>query len=160
MGGFPQDDDPDGILFQIKGDTMDAMGKFQEFTVHALVEAIDSGHPVTNLDNGSNAGSFRRRGPAEQDRARENLTAVREEMLSMSEGMLILDEIIYLVSFGLLKEDKLLELIHSKPPALHLILTGRGASPRLIEAAELVTEMISVKHPYNNGAGALKGIEF
>ncbi|MBN1256959.1 MAG: cob(I)yrinic acid a,c-diamide adenosyltransferase [Planctomycetes bacterium] len=97
---------------------------------------------------------------AERIVARQALDLVREEMLSDAEGMLILDEVIYLVNFGLLEEEELLKLINCKPPALHLVLTGRGATPNLIAAADLVTEMRSLKHPFDNGAGAQQGIEF
>jgi len=73
---------------------------------------------------------------------------------------LILDEINYAVSFGLISEETLLALVERKPPMLHLVLTGRDAKPSLIEHADLVTEMKLIKHPYQHGIKAQKGIEF
>jgi cob(I)alamin adenosyltransferase len=60
----------------------------------------------------------------------------------------------------LLDIGKVIELIRSKPPKLHLILTGRDVHPDLIEIADLVTEMRDVKHPYSEGVPAQKGIDF
>jgi cob(I)alamin adenosyltransferase len=74
--------------------------------------------------------------------------------------VLILDEINNAVSDGLLKIDDVLALVDRKPPAMHLILTGRNAHPALIERAHMVTEMREVKHPYRQGILAQKGIDF
>jgi len=52
------------------------------------------------------------------------------------------------------------KLIKDKPPNVELILTGRYADPRLIELADLVTEMVKLKHPYDKGVPARKGIEY
>jgi len=74
--------------------------------------------------------------------------------------IVILDEINVAVLFKLISEDAVLELIKSVPPETELILTGRGATPRMIELADLVTEMKLIKHPFNKGIKARKGIEF
>ena len=74
--------------------------------------------------------------------------------------MLILDEINYAVKFDLITEDEVLQLLGEKPPELHLVLTGRDARPAIIEKADLVTEMKLIKHPFQKGIKAQKGIEF
>lgn len=74
--------------------------------------------------------------------------------------MVILDEILYAVGLGLIAEADVLGLVEGKPPGLHLVLTGRGAWPRLVNKADLVTEMVEVKHHYGNGVKAQKGIEY
>lgn len=74
--------------------------------------------------------------------------------------LVILDEINYAISYGLVPLDAVLGLLDQKPPSLHLVLTGRDASPEVIERADLVTEMREVKHPLKNGIKAQKGIEF
>ena len=84
----------------------------------------------------------------------------REEIQSGQWDLIILDEINYAVKFGLLAVDKVLSLLDEKPPALHLLLTGRDAAPALIDRADLVTEMRLIKHPYQKGIKAQKGIEF
>lgn len=72
---------------------------------------------------------------------------------------LIADEAITAVTFNLVTEDEILALIAQKPNGMELILTGRGASPKLIEVADLVTEMQDIKHYYAKGIPARKGIE-
>jgi cob(I)alamin adenosyltransferase len=74
--------------------------------------------------------------------------------------MVVLDEILGAVSAGLVPLDELLGLVRSKPAALHLVLTGRGAPPELVELADLVSEVQPIKHPFSQGIKAQRGIEF
>jgi len=81
-------------------------------------------------------------------------------MLSGKYQMVILDEIIVSAWFGLVDESDILEFIKSKPEDIELILTGRYASDKLIEIADLVTEMKDIKHYYDRGVEAREGVEF
>lgn len=81
-------------------------------------------------------------------------------MLSNKYDLVILDEIIVTVWFGLIDEKKLLEFIDIKPYETELVLTGRYASEALIGRADLVTEMRKIKHPYDKGIEAKAGIEY
>jgi cob(I)alamin adenosyltransferase len=83
-----------------------------------------------------------------------------KEILSDIYDMVILDEINYVIDFGLLPVDKMLTLLEKKPKRLHIILTGRNAHKKVIERADLVTEMVEIKHQYSKGIKAQKGIEF
>ncbi len=83
-----------------------------------------------------------------------------KEILSDKYDMVILDEINYVIDFDLLPIDKMLTLLKKKPKRLHIILTGRNAHEKVIEQADLVTEMKEVKHQYSKGIKAQKGIEF
>jgi cob(I)alamin adenosyltransferase len=74
--------------------------------------------------------------------------------------LVVLDELNVAVAYGLVPEDDVLALIKEKPAALELVLTGRGAPPALIEAADLVTEMKEIKHPYRRGVKAREGVEY
>ena len=74
--------------------------------------------------------------------------------------MLILDEVIGTCSLGFIREESLLAALRDKPQGLEVILTGRGPSEQLLEMADYVTEMTMVKHPYEHGVGARKGIEY
>jgi cob(I)alamin adenosyltransferase len=74
--------------------------------------------------------------------------------------LVILDELTYLVKFGLLGESELLAALEARPSNLHVIVTGRDAPASLIEAADLATEMNEIKHPLREGIRAQKGIEF
>ncbi len=100
--------------------------------------------------------------PLEEHRqaAARALEAARRRMLSGEWDILILDEISTAVSLGLLDIQDVLALIRDKPSRLHMVLTGRDAHPDLLAAADMATEMKSLKHPYDAGRPATKGIDF
>jgi cob(I)alamin adenosyltransferase len=81
-------------------------------------------------------------------------------MLSGSYDLLVLDEVNVAAAFKLIPTESVLKLIAEKPPNMDLILTGRLADPRLIQAADLVTEMVKIKHPFDKGIPARKGVEY
>jgi cob(I)alamin adenosyltransferase len=74
--------------------------------------------------------------------------------------VLILDEIVFCLSKGLAELEDIRNLIEKRDPAVEVVLTGRGASSELIKLADLVTEMKNIKHPFDNGVKARRGIEF
>jgi cob(I)alamin adenosyltransferase len=74
--------------------------------------------------------------------------------------LVVLDEILGAVSAGLVPLEELVALVKSKPATLHLVLTGRGAPPELVNAADLVSEVQPIKHPFDQGIKAQRGIEF
>ncbi|UCG47103.1 MAG: cob(I)yrinic acid a,c-diamide adenosyltransferase [Phycisphaerales bacterium] len=74
--------------------------------------------------------------------------------------VLILDEIVYCLARGLAKLEDLRSVIERRDPAVEIVMTGRGATPELMEMADLVTEMKSIKHPLEKGVQARRGIEF
>ena len=74
--------------------------------------------------------------------------------------LLIFDEINNALDYGYLDVNDVVETLKNKPEEMHIILTGRGAPPELIDAAHLVTEMREIKHPFHEGIYAQKGIEF
>ncbi len=84
----------------------------------------------------------------------------RNEILSDKYDMVILDEINYVIDYGLLPVEELLTLLEEKPERQHIVLTGRNAHKSVVEKADLVTEMIEIKHQYSKGIKAQKGIEF
>jgi cob(I)alamin adenosyltransferase len=101
-----------------------------------------------------------------QDRARVK-TAIRSVMARLTEtasgrlyDVLILDEIVFCLSQGLAEFEDIQRLIEQRAPAVEIVLTGRGATPELIELADLVTEMKKIKHPFDKGTPARRGIEY
>ena len=74
--------------------------------------------------------------------------------------LLVLDEFLYLLKNGIIAEPAFLELLRNRPQKLEVVLTGRPASEILIEAADYVTEMMAIKHPFDSGTKQRKGIEF
>ena len=91
--------------------------------------------------------------------AQEGLKEVSKLMQSRKYDVIILDEANIATYYKLFPVDDLLELIQTKPENIELIITGRMADPRIIEAADLVTEMKEVKHYYQKGVQAREGIE-
>lgn len=75
--------------------------------------------------------------------------------------IVILDELTYLLHYGWLSTEEVIETLDKRPPTRHVVITGRYAPQKLIDYAELVTEMLQVKHPYREqGIKAQPGIEF
>jgi cob(I)alamin adenosyltransferase len=96
----------------------------------------------------------------EREQASEALQAARAAIDSGKFDLVVLDEVNVAVAWKLIEVEDLLKLIDEKPQNVELILTGRHADQRLIERADLVTEMVEVKHPYQKGIKARKGIEY
>jgi cob(I)alamin adenosyltransferase len=106
-----------------------------------------------------------------QDKARDIAAARKaweksKQMIEASRGpnpefdMILLDELNIVLRYDNLPLDEIVETLANKPEDLHVIVTGRNAKDELIEAADLVTEMTQIKHPFRAGVKAQKGIEF
>ena len=74
--------------------------------------------------------------------------------------LVILDEINYAIHYRMLDPEVVVQALKGKPEMVHVILTGRSAHPAIVECADLVTEMREVKHPYQHGVPAQRGIEY
>lgn len=98
--------------------------------------------------------------PEQRAAAQEGLERLRQALTGGEYDIVIADEINVAVFFGLLTEEEVLSLIEAKPPQVELVLTGRRATEAIIERADLVTEMREVRHPYQHGIVARRGIEF
>jgi cob(I)alamin adenosyltransferase len=83
-----------------------------------------------------------------------------DAILSGKWDLVILDEINYAISYGMLDPSKVVAVLQQKPPMVHVILTGRNAHPSIVELADTVTEMKQVKHAYEKGVMAQRGIEY
>lgn len=83
-----------------------------------------------------------------------------EKINSGEYDLVILDEINYAMSYKMLEPKTVAEALKKKPEMVHVILTGRNAHPTIIEIADLVTEMREIKHPYQKGILAQRGIEY
>jgi len=95
--------------------------------------------------------------------AKAALALTREKLFSGQYDLIILDEVNYALGyldFKLIELEDVLQLIRTKPPGLHLILTGRNAPPEIVEVADLVTEMREIKHPMKRGVPAQQGIDY
>ncbi len=95
-----------------------------------------------------------------KDAAKHALEISREKLLSGKYEIVMLDEVNYALSLKLIDLEDVLDLIHARPPPVTLVLTGNNADPRIIEAADLVTEMKPIKHPFEKGIPAVRGIDY
>jgi cob(I)alamin adenosyltransferase len=84
----------------------------------------------------------------------------QEKIASGEYDIIVLDEITYPITYGWLDVDEVIETLRARPADLHVVLTGRDAHEKLMEFADLVTEMREVKHPFNEGIKAQPGVDF
>jgi cob(I)alamin adenosyltransferase len=84
----------------------------------------------------------------------------RQQMQRGEYDLIVLDEINYAINYKMLNPQVVVEALQARPEMLHVILTGRNAHPLIVECADLVTEMREVKHPYQQGIQAQRGIEY
>jgi cob(I)alamin adenosyltransferase len=138
------------IVFFMKGDY--ARGEFKALAAFPNVKVSRSG--------------FRRFvdpahiTPEEKEQAKQAFSAARRAVTSGDYDLVVLDELNVAAGYGLVHLEDVVRLIREKPPQVELIITGRHADERLIEMADLVTEMVKIKHPYDRGIKARKGIEY
>ncbi len=98
--------------------------------------------------------------PEEIAEAQRGLDMARRVLHSGDYDVVVLDEINVAVGWKLLDVDDVLDLVRGRPERVELMLTGRYADPKLVDAADLVTEMVNIKHPYEKGILSRKGIDY
>jgi len=92
--------------------------------------------------------------------ARAALDEARRMLASPDFHLVVLDELNIVLRYGYLSVEEVLEVLRGRRPDLHVVVTGRNAPPELVEAADLVTEMREVKHPFREGVRAQLGVEY
>jgi cob(I)alamin adenosyltransferase len=92
--------------------------------------------------------------------ARAAWETAREEILSGERDLVVLDELTYAFHYDFLSLDEVLDALRARPPHVHVVVTGRNAPERLVLAADLVSEMTLVKHPFTQGIKAQIGVDF
>jgi len=138
------------IVFFLKGDY--TYGEYDSLTKLPNVTLVSFGlRRLINRDNVD---------PEDIKQAKLALETAREAALNGKYDLVVLDEVNVAIEFGLIELDDVVELVKQKPGKVELILTGRYADDRLIEMADLVTEMVNIKHPFEKGISARKGIEY
>jgi cob(I)alamin adenosyltransferase len=94
------------------------------------------------------------------DLAREGWEEVKRRIADETYELLVLDEFTYPMSFGWVDAGEVVEVLKGRPGFQHVVVTGRDAPAALVDAADLVTEMRKVKHPYDQGIRGQQGIEW
>lgn len=126
----------------------------------AAIEKLGPSFVIRQLGKGFVKGSSEDRMEEHRWAAQNALKVVRETIKESIWDMIILDEVNYAAKYGLISVEEILSLLMDKPAEVHLVLTGRDADKRIIDRADLVTEMKEIKHPYQKGIEAQNGIEF
>ncbi|HOK56645.1 MAG TPA: cob(I)yrinic acid a,c-diamide adenosyltransferase [bacterium] len=90
----------------------------------------------------------------------KGLDFIRKILKEKKYDVVICDEILIPLRDGFLKEEEIIEMMEEKPENIELVLTGRGATEKIIEKADYVSEIKKIKHPYDKGIKARKGIEY
>ncbi|MHC4778679.1 MAG: cob(I)yrinic acid a,c-diamide adenosyltransferase [Planctomycetota bacterium] len=136
------------------------MAQFLKGQKYSELDAAARLHDLLTL-NQYGGERFIRGEPTEEDirLAREGLAKAGEVLASRKYRIVILDEAVICPALGLFTLEELLALVDSKPQGVELVLTGRNAPPELIDRADLVTEMVEIKHYFEKGVQARKGIE-
>lgn len=98
--------------------------------------------------------------PVDLELAREGFNRAVEAVNSGRFDLVVLDEINVAVDYGLVAEKDLLALLENKPAEVSLVLTGRGARAEVVKKADMVSEILAIKHHYQQGADCLPGIEY
>lgn len=126
------------------------------------IKALQSLENIRVMHCSTVRGFFRRMNDAEKARASEDYTRLFREVQSAAENadLLILDEIVSACNHGTVAETAVTDFLKRKPENLEVVLTGRNPSPALLEMADYITEMRKIRHPYDRGITARKGIEF
>ncbi|HEC34503.1 MAG TPA: cob(I)yrinic acid a,c-diamide adenosyltransferase [Chloroflexi bacterium] len=150
-----------GLALRASGHGMRTyIGQFMKGQPYGELDALRD-HPLITIEQYGDVRCIRREEvtPEHVAQARRGLERAREAMLSGEYDIVVLDEVNVTIWFGLLAVEEVLALLDEKPKHVEVILTGRRAPQEIIERADLVTEMREVKHYYQQGVLARKGIE-
>ncbi len=128
----------------------------------ALHEQTGEGGPVQWHKMGSGWSWSRKKGDAQDHAAAaaEGWAEVKQRIADQTHDLLILDEFTYPITWGWVDVEDVVTTLAGRPGRQHVVITGRAAHPRLVESADLVTEMTKVKHPMDVGQKGQKGIEW
>lgn len=152
-----------GLAFRAMGHGLKTyIGQFMKGQRYGELEAAKMVHPYIVIEQYGTSDWVHVHKPPEKDdvrRAQEGLARARQAMLSGEYAIIVFDEITTAHHFDLVSLEEMLEIIASKPEGVEVIFTGRYAPPEVIHAADLVTEMVEVKHYFDKGVEAREGIE-
>ena len=152
-----------GLAFRAAGQGLKTyIGQFMKGQHYGELEAAKMIHPYITIEQyGKDTFIHIQNPPQGEDVRREKRGLARAiaAMLSGEYDVIVFDEIITACYFGLISLEDMLEIIANKPEGMEIVFTGRYAPPEVIAAADLVTEMVEVKHYYQNGVEAREGIE-
>lgn len=149
------------------GMAMRATGQGMKVTFIQFIKGIPSGehlfvsqHHPFDIVQISVGDSFKKSNEQLGQEAQQTLVFAEKETLSGKYDLIILDEIFVAISQSLISTEQVLALLDKKPGSVELVLTGRNAPKEIVQRADLVTEMLMIKHPYAEGTVGRRGIEY
>ena len=145
------------VIQFFKGDWPVVFGELESAKLHAKLEILQLGRGFVKIMGDKKPMS------EHQKSAAEAVKLAKEKIFSGKYDVVVLDEVIYAIDYldvKLVELRDVLEIIEKKPTKTHLILTGRGAKAEIVERADLVTEMKEIKHPFQKGIQAQRGIDY
>lgn len=152
-----------GLAFRAMGYGLKTyIGQFMKGQHYGELEAANMVKPYITIEQYGKKGFVHVQNPPDRediDMARDGLHKTIQAMISGNFSIIVFDEIITAHYFQLLSLEDLLNIPKNKPDNVEVIMTGRYAPKELIEAADLVTEMVEIKHYYEQGISARNGIE-
>jgi cob(I)alamin adenosyltransferase len=152
-----------GLAFRAVGEGLKTyIGQFMKGQHYSELEAAKMVQPYITIEQYGSKGFIHVRMPPQEEdvqMAEEGLARAREAMLSREYDIVVFDEITTAYYFNLISLKDMLDLVSLKPYGVEVVFTGRYAPPELIDVADLVTEMVEVKHYYQQGIAARRGIE-
>jgi cob(I)alamin adenosyltransferase len=153
-----------GLAFRAMGSGFKTyIGQFMKGQMYGELESANLVKPYITIEQyGRKDLVHVKEPPLEEDirMAADGLAKARSAMMSGEYDIVVFDEILTAHDFHLVSVDTILDLIRSKPDNVEIVLTGRYAPQEVIDAVDLVTEMVEVKHYFRKGISARKGIEF
>ncbi len=151
-----------GLAFRAMGHGLKTyIGQFMKGQQYGELEAAKLVKPYITIEQYGKTGFIHVKNPPDPEDIRMAREGLAKACLAMTKGydIIVFDEIITAHHFHLISLDEMLNIINNKPDNVEIILTGRYAPKELIDAADLVTEMVEIKHYYQQGVGARDGIE-
>ncbi|MDN3514880.1 MAG: cob(I)yrinic acid a,c-diamide adenosyltransferase [Candidatus Brocadia sp.] len=124
------------------------------------VKRLEPGFKIIQLGQGFVKTRKGEHAEATIENARVSWDYAKQEIFSDLYDTIILDEINNMIDYGLLTVEDVISVLKERPKRLNVVLTGRNAHEKIIEFADMVTEMREIKHPFKKGIKARKGIEF
>lgn len=136
------------------------IAQFMKMGDYSEIKALERFSDLITIEQ-YGLGKFIRGKPSAEDVAasKKGFENVKDAVFSGKYDMVIIEEGNMAVYFGLIPVEDLLDLIEKKPKRLEIVITGRNADPKLLEKADLITEMKEIRHYYQKGVGARVGIE-
>ena len=145
------------VIQFFKGDWPIVFGEMESAKLHKNLEILQLGKGFVKIMGDKKPFA------EHQVAASEAIHFAKEKIYSGDYNLVVLDEVNYAIDYldiQLVRLEDIMEIIQRKPAHTHLILTGRNAKKEIIDFADLVTEMKEIKHPFQKGIQAQKGIDF